>query len=576
MKNIIRNWTNPIKRQWPLLVAYMVMIGWKTLLSNPYMHWFCTFLQAYLVVLLVDVTKSKVVKGLVYVLVFVLFLIQVMLENCYDLSISPSTLMLLAETNERETREFFSVLVSKPGFWLTLFETAVCIALTWYAEHRQTRLSAFLNQGRRGKALKWLSAFLLVGGIVASHCYVNLFSCKTVDEVSAWNMKFRHPSDPVTRVMIAFFDTHLAGKETELAVKVTREMVPAKTDETDSLHVILVIGESFIKQHSPIYGYYLNTTPCMLEEQRQGNLTVFTDVVSPNNRTTLAMRNLISCNSIASGERWSEKPALTAVFKSSGYYVSMFDNQRSFSFASTQTYALNNYLYNPKLLKACYDEVCPEVFDYDADLIAYYTKQRQPDHRLRLTIFHLMGQHFDTRERFPQDDARFTRFTADSIRRNDSWMTRKKRQEIADYDNSTLYNDYVMAQIFGLARGQNAVVVYVSDHGEEVFDYRDNSGRSNSKNLSDMVLYQNGVPLVVWCSEIYQQRHPDIVDRLKHAAHRPLMTDNVCQLLFHLAMMRHQPYYVAKRDVLSDHYDCGQRLLENQWDYDELQKNKVR
>ena len=66
-----------------------------------------------------------------------------------------------------------------------------------------------------------------------------------------------------------------------------------------------------------------------------------------------------------------------------------------------------------------------------------------------------------------------------------------------------------MGHIFDLYRNKNAVVVYFSDHGEEIYDYRDQRGRHVSYAPSaDMLRHQNEVPFVIWCSDRYKQLHP--------------------------------------------------------------------
>ena len=78
-------------------------------------------------------------------------------------------------------------------------------------------------------------------------------------------------------------------------------------------------------------------------------------------------------------------------------------------------------------------------------------------------------------------------------------MDKNKKWAIATYDNATLYNDAVMGHIFDLYRNKNAVVVYFSDHGEEIYDYRDQRGRHVSYAPSaDMLRHQNEVPFVIW------------------------------------------------------------------------------
>lgn len=566
-------WLNPIFKQWPVFLAWIVLVGWTSLLQNPYYRWFVIFLHAWLVSALVHLSRSRIIKTAVYVIAFTLFFIEAMLENCFDLAISPSTLTLVVETTPQETHEFFETITLKPTFWLTLAIGFALSCMAVVAECNREVLVLKLQKPKVLRIMSWLTAVMLAVGLLTSICYIKLFQSNNVDEVSAWNLQMRHPSDALTRVAIAFFDTHLVGKEMDKAIASAKRVPSATIALPDTLHVIFVIGESYIRQHSPLYGYALNTTPFMLSEQQQDRLVAFTDVVSPYNLTTLSVRNIISCNSIASGERWSETPPLTAVFKKAGFHVSMYDNQRTFSFASTQTYALNNYLYAPKITTYCYDYANKETYPRDAELVDACHHHIPSDATRTLTVFHLMGQHARFEQRYPADDARFQHFTADSIRRSEPWMTDAKRTEIARYDNATLYNDYVIEQICQLYADKNTVMVYLSDHGEEVYDYRDNIGRSLGGHLPDMLSYQYGVPLVVWCSDRYRERHPDVMERLQQSKDRPMMTDNVCQLLFHLAGLTASPYYNHARDVLSPDYQCGQRLLNDRWDYDEIKKN---
>lgn len=576
LKRISAALMQPVVSQWPLLLAYIVLVGWSSLLQNPFYRWFIIFLHAYIVASVVHLTKSKLLKGFFYVVCFTLYFIEAMLESCYGLAISPGTLALLVETNPQETQEFFGTVMLKPAFWATLLAGIAFIVLAVWAERRRLRVAERLQRPKPYRVLRIVAMLFLLIGLIGSECYVKLFQCKSIDEVSAWNRHMRYPSDAMTRVVIAFFDTHLAKDEMDIAIAQTLD-VAKQTIKSDKgpVNVVFVIGESYIRQHASVYGYPMNTTPFMKQEQQEGRLVVFTDAVAPYNLTTLVVRNIVSTNSMASGQRWSQRPPLTAVFKQAGFYVTMYDNQRIYSFASTQTFALNNYLYHPQVLKACYDETNDQGFEFDGQLVDDYAKKRHPKNVSRLAIFHLMGQHNQFELRYPNRDTRFARFTADSIGwRKEPWMTDRKRLEIARYDNATLYNDYVVSQIAELYKDEPTVVVYLSDHGEEVYDYRDNIGRSLADNLPEMLSHQYGVPLVVWCSDKYRELHPDVMARLQQAKDRPLMTDNVCQLLFRLGGLTKQPYYVAQRDVLSDDYACGRRLLNDRWDYDDIRNKR--
>ena len=186
-----------------------------------------------------------------------------------------------------------------------------------------------------------------------------------------------------------------------------------------------------------------------------------------------------------------------------------------------------------------------------------------------LIFFHLMGQHVDPNQRYPKS---WERFTGDSITwRTEKWMTKEKRQNIAEYDNATLYNDYVLRLIFDLYRDKNTVVVYFGDHGDEMYDYRDGKGRvgTGEHPRPAMLKCENLIPFVIWCSDTFKQRHPDVVKRISEAVDRPFMTDNVCQLLFDLGGVN-TSYYKPERNIISPNYKTRPRIVYGKFDYDAI------
>ena len=56
--------------------------------------------------------------------------------------------------------------------------------------------------------------------------------------------------------------------EKSLSVTLNLEDTPIITKD-DSLNIIFVVGESYIKSHAGIYGYPLPTTPNMVNEQKE-------------------------------------------------------------------------------------------------------------------------------------------------------------------------------------------------------------------------------------------------------------------------------------------------------------------
>ena len=570
------NWLKPVTTQWPLMLAYVVMIGWSSVTKNPIPRWLLIFLHAYLVAALVTVTKSRIIKGLAYIVIYWLFLTEIVLEWIFGMAISPNVLVLMAETTGRETTEFFESLLDKPQLWQVVLCGIAFVIANVMLEVWRPRINQWVKGWLRVKVLKVIVAVLLVSGLAFSYCYIKLLSCDEMNQVDEWRSHMRNPDDLVTKVLVALWDVRLSEKEIDrVAWQAEHIDVVPQTEVDDSLNIIFVIGESYIREHASVYGYPLETTPFQKAEQQAGRLFVFNDVVSPYNQTTRVLRNLLCTNSLGDGEDWSAFPPLSAVFKKNGFRVSMYDNQKTFDLGRhVFAFSLSTFLYHPRMLEACYQEVSDSTFEYDGELVDYHRRHqliKPASHQLM--VFHLLGQHVSFRYRYPEG---YNYFTADSIRfRHESWLTDEMKAEIAHYDNATRYNDDVIRQLVSMYQDQNTVMVYLSDHGEEVYDYRDNYGRddwSMGNDPQQVLRYQYMVPFVVWCSDKYLTLHPEMAERLNESKEKPFMLDNTCHLLFRLAHLL-TPYYNNSRDILSPDYHCPKRIINDQYDYDEVMAN---
>lgn len=569
------NWLKPVTSQWPLMLAYVVLIGWASITKNPIPRWLIIFLHAYLVAGLVTITRTRIVKAILYGLIYILFSTELVLEWIFGMNISPTTFVLLAETNSSESAEFFESLLDKPQLWQVLLCAVGLLVANIFVELKRSRINQWVKQWLSPRALRIIVAVLLLSGTIFSYSYIQLFCCSEMNEVDEWRSHMRNPDDTFTKILVAWCDVRLSEKEIDRVAWQAEhiELVP-QNEADDSLNVIFVIGESYIREHSPLYGYPLPTTPFLSEEQQAGRLFTFTDAVTPYIYTTRVIRNLLCCNSLGDGEEWSMTPPLTAIFKKNGYRVSMYDNQKTFDVGKhVFAFSLNTFLYHPRMLDACYQEVNDSTFEYDGQLVDYYQRHMPKQQETRqLIVFHLIGQHTSFRYRYPKG---YDYFNADSISfRKEAWLTSEMKEEIAHYDNATRYNDAVIKHIASLYHDQNTVLVYLSDHGEEVYDYRDNFGRDEFNSENDMrqiLRYRYKVPFYVWCSDKYLERHPQMAEQLKQSVDKPFMIDNTCQILFRLAHLQ-TPYYKVGCDVLSPDYSCPMRLINDQDDYDKLVK----
>lgn len=194
--------------------------------------------------------------------------------------------------------------------------------------------------------------------------------------------------------------------------------------------------------------------------------------------------------------------------------------------------------------------------------------QHFPTTQNNFTILHLWGQHIAAKDRYPHT-AQFNHFTRDSITVKKPWLTSAVRQAIAEYDNATYYNDALIEQVINHYRKTNAVIVYLSDHGEETYDWRPGIGRNASPMCANVLKYQFDIPFVIWCSDTYQTKHPEIMKAIKASLHKPMSSDIICNMLFHLAGLRTK-YYRPSLDILSKKYHCPKRIVLDKYNYDAI------
>lgn len=533
---------------------------------------FLALFYAYLLTMVVYMCHSKLFKIVVYSIIIAICFINIFLRFRFSSNISPSVLQLVMETNVQEASEFMGDYILNSSTFLLLGLLLVTITVIIIVEKKKSVPIEFLNWRWRLVPLG-----IIFGGTISFYSFMDMFKCKSVAEVDYWiEIQGSKAMDNISNIVYCFFDIWLCDMEVAKAVESTHWVLETSThcDVIDSLNVVMVVGESFIKWHAGVYGYSNNTTPYMQHEQQNGNLFVFQDVVSPYNLTSKTLRNVFSTNCNTLGESWYDYPFFPTIFRHAGYEVTFWDNQYDPMSRECFDFSLNSYLHNHTISSLTYTATNHRKYELDGELIEdFVTNESICKVPLVLSVFHLMGQHVAYYNRFPHGGS-FDYFNADSVKRNDSYLNREKRQLIADYDNATRYNDHVLNSVINHYRDRNTVLVYFSDHGEEVYDYQDFTGRNWDEPKSyDLLRYQFEVPFMVWCSDNYINNNSDVIEQLKRAISRPLMLDNVCHLLFHLGRIQTN-YYHRNRDVLDDNYECPPRIINDKYLVEDIKKNK--
>ena len=509
--------------------------------------------------------RQNWMKYILYLINAILILVIYFLKFNFNYDLSPLTIRLVFETNTNEAVGFLNTFATSietlRAYFIAIFYLIIVITLEFCFP-----IAYLHNILRKNCILRGGVYIILFGGIIwGAFSYFHLFKCESIIETQYWNGNpYISSHNDISKIIYSVYEIHLDGVETnkqvDITLNVSEEYVTCSFD--DKVAVIYVLGESYIKHHSQLYGYPLATTPHMVNEYQNGNLFFFTNVITPYNYTINALKNIFSCNDINRGEWWSDYPQFPYLFKLAGYDVTYFDNQFTYIDEGKSDYSLQGLLFNDRLLNTCYSCVNNTCYKYDGQLIADFLVQIATDKTKSFKILHLQGQHIAPQDRYPVD--MFSCFNADSLNfRSEPWLNKEKKEYIAAYDNATLYNDYVMGLLFDYFRNKNAVILYHSDHGEEAYDYRDMCGRKFVEDLrgKDFRRCQYDVPFIIWCSDIYMRNHRDVLENIKASLNKPFMIDNICQVLFHIGGVN-TSFYHKERDILSEDFVSIDRYVD--------------
>lgn len=356
-------------------------------------------------------------------------------------------------------------------------------------------------------------------------------------------------------------DVLSSGIDMERLVAANRDAVVSMNGERADFKVVVVIGESFSKRHSSLYGYSLETNPRLGRERDMGNLYLFNDAFSASESTAYVLRGAFSTHSKLSNDRWEDYPLFPALLRKAGYSVSLVDNQGTMNESDAWQFHSSSFFSSPEMSRLCFDVRNDKRFKYDKEALDCYLDSFS---RADVCVIHLMGQHIDARMRYPDGSWCFTVDDySDRAELND-----RQKMVVAHYDNATLYNDMVVGTIVDAYRHKDAIMFYFPDHGEEVYDYRDCYGRTQGELTAEYLSCVYEIPYMVWVSDRFKSLHPALSAKIASSVNLPITNFDLSHLILDLCGVNF-PQKDLSRSFLSDSYgNCHPRYYMRGQSYD--------
>ena len=536
------------------------------------------FLDIYILCFFLEYLSFKWKKTLRFSISLLLYIIAIIDLFCYiriGSTITPCILQLVLDSNTTEATEFFNSYISSDIIISPVGLIFVLMFVHFFAQHKLSSIK-FKRTSQHKSILCFTILFTLIICIVASiknkYIIIKTWHYKTIGEVESYlasdYFSVRAQYLPIYRLAFSIHANRLIKHQIQDLI-FTLNNCEVDSCSFVSPTIVLIIGESYNKHHSQLYGYNMPTTPYQLKRYNEGELFVFPNAITPYNLTSEVLKNAFSLNDLSQNEVWCNKPLFTTLFKKAGYTVSFISNEFIIKQqGSVSDFSGGMFLNNPILSTLQFDNRNSSTHKYDEDLITDYQSLCKIPHDHQLIIFSLIGQHIDYGDRYPSG---FSYFKADDYKRKD--LSYNQLRIVADYDNATLYNDYIIERIIRLFEKENAILIYMPDHGDECFDQIKVFGRLHSDPVTKEIAYNEyQIPFWIWCSNQYKDRHQEITNLIKFSLNRRFISDDLSHMLLFLGGISCKDYK-DELNILSPKYKNKKVLLKGSTNYDYLFEN---
>ena len=422
-------------------------------------------------------------------------------------------------TNFHESTEFLKMYLASVDLWLLYISVIVLLIL----------LQCLFTVIYRRKVLFLI---LLMAGVITG------IVSERRDFRRNTELRFMR-SVAIPRLALMTYRAYKANTEWQKTLQISSKDIRLTKNDRSVPYAVFVLGESTGRKHMGIYSYHLPTTPNFTRLNAEGRLYAFDDVISPNGFTHLSIQKIFTFYRNGDPGQWFEYTSLFRILKQAGYYTVWLSNQEA-NFAKLYLFQCDEDSFTEK-----FREGFTNGMPYDGDVLPLLDKALQSEHAKNFYVIHLMGTHGHYRERYPAEYEMFT--PAQEEGSSDSQKVLR-----AYYDNAILYNDFIVSEIISRFQDKNAVLIYISDHGEDVFD----GGRflGHYDGIDDRYILE--IPMIIWFSQQFSDAYPELAHRIAASIHNPYMTDDIIYTVLDILGIETDEYD-PKKSIINPQFDAS-------------------
>ncbi len=373
------------------------------------------------------------------------------------------------------------------AIWLVLVSLAPLV-LIWLAPMREAAFGKTSTRKVIKKGLLILTAGVccwlplkLMGQVQDQHDRLNNRTMASYGGVVAGTYS---PSNWLSALGMLVYSSYSQAEDSRNLFDPAAHFTYVAPKDINDLYVVFIIGESARRDHMGAYGYQRDNTPNLDKEPNLALLQGY----SCDTSTKLSLRCMFVREGGASEapQRTLKEMNVFSVLKKQGFSSELFSMQSEAWFYNkvmADNYALRETIQAEKRNAGKPVDDMALVSELQDSLA------RHPDGK-HLIVLHTKGSHYMYTERYPRG---FARYQPECQGIDDACSS---EELINSYDNSLLYTDYVIEQVFNQLRNRNAIVFYASDHGESISKNMHFHGTPRDR----APLAQRSIPIMVWAS----------------------------------------------------------------------------
>ncbi|WP_104749033.1 phosphoethanolamine transferase [Helicobacter cynogastricus] len=497
---------------------------------------FLTFLIYWGLSFIKQRTVLQALKNIVLTITLTFAFSEFFASYYFNMALTESLVNTILSSHWTEIRDFFTSQFI-PHILLFLIVIAVCVGLA------SLRFQVVL----KSRGVKTIFAVLLL--VHALHAYKGYYSSDK-DMRLFYRFLSTQVIPSVKEITLVAFNAKEHGQIQAIYDQLKRPLAKdyVHVDPDTPPNVVLIVGESASRSFMGVYGYGVPNTPFfsqLINGGGGGHFFLFNNVIAPFAYTLPVFQVLLNYSNVENSKTpWYLTESIGKILKVAGYTTFWLDNQES-------SYHTNAF----SLLAHSFDHVYWTNSNYEyQDQVLIDTYKSKIESNLgakNFILFHLIGNHWIYKDHFTPD---FAKFTPKGLHyKGLQVQNMEDRQIVADYVNSIYYTDHILKEIFDFFKDKNALILYLSDHGQDMF----RSGHTYAHKCSN---YAVEIPFIVYVTDKFKQKYPDKVKAIAQAADKPFMTDDLLHSLLPL-MGIHTKDNIEFKNLFSTSFDMKRKRV---------------